>query len=321
MSSLTENTNNFLLKCLVCGHCEHKTLHVHLRKAHQMTSKMYYDTYNVDSSAIYSDDYREKLRAGGKAGGNSEKNPFRNHGGKMSPFSSKFIKYDGDHEKALAAIHAVHSKRDNAGNNCTQLSYWIKRGLPEEDAKIALNDRQTTFSLAKAIMKYGQIDGHSRWLKRQDKWMQTLLSKPLEEIERINNLKLWRSGGVSKQSIRLFTALDLPEARWSNNGGEVCIPITIDGKLKHRMVDFMLGKKAIEYFGGYWHADPRFYHDNAIIFKRSDGALTAKAIREKDAFYLDKLREYGFDVHVVWEKDFIERPEEVITQCKLFLQS
>jgi len=71
----------------------------------------------------------------------------------------------------------------------TQLGYWIKKGYSEEDAKKQLSERQNTFSLQICIDKYGLEEGTKVFNKRQEKWQETLNSKPQEEIDRINKSK------------------------------------------------------------------------------------------------------------------------------------
>jgi len=70
-----------------------------------------------------------------------------------------------------------------------QLGYWIKKGYSEEDAKKQLSKSQTTFSLQICIDKYGIEEGTKVFNKRQEKWQETLNSKPQEEIDRINKSK------------------------------------------------------------------------------------------------------------------------------------
>ncbi len=68
----------------------------------------------------------------------------------------------------------------------TQLGYWIKKGLSEDEAKVALKERQSTFTLEKQIAKYGLEEGTRRFNERQEKWQNTLKLKPQEEIDDIN---------------------------------------------------------------------------------------------------------------------------------------
>ena len=79
----------------------------------------------------------------------------------------------------------------------TRIQYFIDKGLTEDEAKIALKERQSTFSLEKCIIKYGEIEGTKRWKERQIKWQNTLNSKSEEEIKRINMSKSSGKGNVT----------------------------------------------------------------------------------------------------------------------------
>ena len=79
----------------------------------------------------------------------------------------------------------------------TRIQYFIDKGLTEDEARIALKERQSTFSLEKCIMRYGEIEGTKRWKERQIKWQNTLNSKSEEEIKRINMSKSSGKGNVT----------------------------------------------------------------------------------------------------------------------------
>ena len=72
--------------------------------------------------------------------------------------------------------------------NTTSLNkkYYMEKGLSEEEAVLALSQRQRTFTLEKCIEKYGYDEGVFIWQKRQEKWLTTLDSKTPKEKEEIN---------------------------------------------------------------------------------------------------------------------------------------
>jgi len=74
-------------------------------------------------------------------------------------------------------------------------SFWIKKGYTEEEARQKVKEVQTTFSLDICTEKYGEEEGLKIFKTRQDKWQNTLKSKPQEEIDRIN-----KSKGTQKNS-------------------------------------------------------------------------------------------------------------------------
>lgn len=57
----------------------------------------------------------------------------------------------------------------------------------------------------------------------------------------------------------------------------------------------------IEYFGDYWHCNPKKYKEDYFNHKKS---MTAKQIWDYDNKKIDLIRSYGYNLVVVWESDF-----------------
>lgn len=103
-------------------------------------------------------------------------------------------------EEANIAANNTKASNNKKGNaNCkngysvfsdsTRIEYYLVRGMSENAARIALKERQTTFSLEKCIKQYGFETGTKIWEERQSVWQTTLKSKPLIELQRINSIK------------------------------------------------------------------------------------------------------------------------------------
>ena len=58
----------------------------------------------------------------------------------------------------------------------------------------------------------------------------------------------------------------------------------------------------IEYNGVYWHADPKKYKPDDILF----GNKTAKEIWKKDSFKKEIANKNGYNVITIWEDEFLE---------------
>ena len=155
----------------------------------------YYKTHSKSSMTVenYKLRYGETLGAE-KYNKQQSKNPFRNHNGRLSPFKKGSVNYS---EEAI-------KKADENRTYNTRLDYWLGKGYSLEESKQKLKERQTTFSLEKCIKKYGEIKGKEIWKERQKKWQNTLKSKPLEEINRINMSKSSGSGNVNKGECYLY---------------------------------------------------------------------------------------------------------------------
>ena len=225
---------------------------------------------------------------------------------------------------------AKSAKAKNNANGRTKASkyamrtigYYLVRGYNEPEARLLLKEAQTTFSLEKLIKKHGEKQGTKLWQARQDKWQATLNAKPLEEQERINQAKVWKSGSSSKISRLLFEEIHQDGSRWGKrtetNLGEMMIRLS---DKKRAMIDFSFGTKLIEFYGDYWHANPKKYKCYDYIITRKAGQVFAKDIWAQDAKRESSLKSLGYDLHIVWEDDFRTNPEKVIKECKNFLNS
>jgi G:T-mismatch repair DNA endonuclease (very short patch repair protein) len=56
----------------------------------------------------------------------------------------------------------------------------------------------------------------------------------------------------------------------------------------------------IEYFGDYWHCNPKKYNENYINQKKS---MSAKEIWKYDEEKIDLIKKSGYNLEVVWESD------------------
>jgi G:T-mismatch repair DNA endonuclease (very short patch repair protein) len=56
----------------------------------------------------------------------------------------------------------------------------------------------------------------------------------------------------------------------------------------------------IEYFGDYWHCNPIKYNENYFNHKKG---LKAKELWEQDSNRLELIKNYGYNLEVVWETE------------------
>lgn len=182
----TEETPYNYTECKICTARFAQVSAQHFVKYHpEITCEEYQKKYNVKTLKCQAQCDRVK----------GDNNPGANHGGRLSKFSNKFIKYDGmskqeiEKNKKDVANKSKQTKRENPQNENTKIEYYLAQGLSELEAKKALSARQSTFSLEKCIKKHGEEMGHMVWYSRQTEWQKSLTSKSQEEIERINRDK------------------------------------------------------------------------------------------------------------------------------------
>lgn len=92
--------------------------------------------------------------------------------------------------KGTEASKVTDAYYKNPHKRNTRIEYYLNKGMTVEEAKVALSERQSTFSKDKCIEKYGE-DGLKVWEERQNKWQETLNSKSAKEIKAINKKKSW----------------------------------------------------------------------------------------------------------------------------------
>lgn len=60
----------------------------------------------------------------------------------------------------------------------------------------------------------------------------------------------------------------------------------------------------LEYNGDYWHANPNKYASSDKINMVGLGKIFAKHVWDKDQLKLKTAEQYGFEVRVLWERDY-----------------
>lgn len=303
----TENGPDDIVICLICDKILKGKLHSHF-PTHNLNKKSYLELY--PNAICESPNYLKILSDRMKG----EKNVAFNHGGKFSPFSKKFVKYENlSVDETENKMNEMQIKRadstDKNDNFANRLSYYLKQGLSEDEAKTALTNRQTTFSLEKCILKHGQERGHKVWQARQDKWMASLDLKSDEEKMRINRMKTSKDGCISMAERQIKKFFD-------DSNLEVITQYSIDAKIGYTY-DFCVGKKIIEYNGTYWHCDPRVYTEDYFHFKIKKNS---KEVWERDAKKQQYALDNGYELLVIWEDDYKKNKKETLQECLHFMK-
>jgi very-short-patch-repair endonuclease len=179
--------NEKTVTCRICGENSSRIYGKHLKFKHNMSSEEYKKLF-PDAPLCSKSDLKATTKNSGKHMKqekykiifsemfSGENNP--NHTSRTteeerksrSPFSKKFIKYENvENKEEYISFFAKKALKNRIGS--TTIEYFIRQGLSEEKARKKLKERQTTFSLEKCIEKYGESEGKSRWLQRQEKWL------------------------------------------------------------------------------------------------------------------------------------------------------
>jgi hypothetical protein len=153
--------------CQICGVYTRNRIDQHIKRAHFQ-----------DPQEYHGDLWSNSLKTKFIDVASGPNNPWRNHGGKYSPFSKGSVNYSEE---------AIKKASENRSYN-TRLDYYLNKGMTKEEAEETLFKRQQTFSLEKCLERYGQ-EGYKIFGQRQEKWQKSLNSKPQTEIDRIRMSK------------------------------------------------------------------------------------------------------------------------------------
>ena len=205
-------------------------------------------------------------------------------------------------------------RSDAAKLGSANIIYWINMGYTEEEAKIKLKERQTTFSLDKCIQKYGEEEGKKIFTERQNKWQNSL--------NKNGNIR----NGFSKISQELFYNIlnhyDIKDREYiyfATKNNEYGINKKDGGIYLYDFTD-VKNKKIIEFNGDLYHANPKKFisEDNPHPFRKT---IKAKDIWEKDNIKIETAKSNGFDVLVVWDSEYRwGKKENIIKKCVDFIK-
>lgn len=185
----------------------------------------------------------------------------------------------------------------------TQKNYWINKGFTEEEAIKKIKERQSTGSLQAFIDRAGSIEeGEKRFANRQKKWLTSLKKSGMHS-------------GVSDVGNKLFESVShiITDIKYGKN--EVVVRL----KQSACKVDCVLRskKRVIEFYGDYWHGNPKKYAPDDIIGINR----VAKDKWDFDSKRNAQLNDAGYQVLVIWEDEYTNNPAEILQRCVTFLNN
>ena len=244
---------------------------------------------------------------------NSKKNSTQERRNSMSPRNIAFYerKYpELSHEEHLKLQQEFFEKNRLAVKNTikdTNIEYYLNQGMSEEEAKLALKNRQATFTYEKCIKKYGEIEGNRIFSERQQKWLKSLF-------------KNFQNSGDGRSKQSQFAKYIIKECC---KNLKISIPQKekyIYWKPTHQAFayDFVYKNKIIEFQGDYWHCNPLLFESS---FYNKVKQKTAQEIWDYDQLKKKCAEHYNYKVLYIWEYDYNQNPEETINKCIEFLTS
>jgi len=193
----------------------------------------------------------------------------------------------------------------------TQIGYWIDKGFTEKQAIEKVKERNNTNSV-ESIQKRNNCNLEEAIEIRNEitkKWQTTLENKTEEEKKIINLKKIPKNRAnvtISNAEKELFKILKCGRQ----------LVLEREDLPTHYVFDLYKRKKIIEYNGDYWHCNPKIY--NKDYYNERLG-VTAEVIWRKDFYKIQRAKELGYEVLVIWESDYKKDKELVIRKCEEFL--
>lgn len=302
---------NKKLKCKICG-LESNNLTTHIIRTHKMTCAEYKIKYNVSVVMYHSPEVRDKILSKLKITQNSieykKLQAFKQKEG-ASIFTIKYWINKGFSEKnAIEKIKEIqfenfkkrllkYSPEELKKQSCLNKDFWIKQGFTEVESIKIISDRQK-FN--------GKNSSRFSGKKRTDEEKLKISNSMKFLINRVGKEK-WtkhfgKNGPTSKVEIEFFNYIK------NNINNLVESNVWVDNKY---VVDVIVDKKIIEFFGDYWHANP--------IKDWSTKKINPEEIRNKDKNRIDYLTKIGYTVLVIWENDWYKNKQNCIEKIKNFL--
>lgn len=249
--------------------------------------------------------------------------------------------------KKVSLFQQEQSKKVKNRVSNTTIEYWVHKGFSEEEAREKIKERQAVGRLDKFIERYGEIEGKKRWEQRQLKWQKTLNNKSIEERERINKLKgitlenMIRKWGIIdgtekyndwKTAVRghfqksisdisqelFFKILDFIEDKENVKFGKHNKEFYVFANNRIYYYDFTYKNKIIEFNGDIFHANPKIYNDDDYP-NPYNKKLLAKTIWELDDIKINVAKNLGYDVLIIWERDYKKNKKNELLKCLQFL--
>jgi G:T-mismatch repair DNA endonuclease (very short patch repair protein) len=217
--------------------------------------------------------------------------------------------------------------RDRSGVNNP---FYGKHHTKETIDNIKLNTSLSTTELWKNIEYRNKvIKGASKPRKpsfsdeQSKRILQWYIDNPEQrEIRRSHMKNSWKTGKIepninsineSKYEIELRECI---KERLSDEYNVKKRTIRIDGKWFYP--DIVIDKKIIvEFFGDYWHANPKIYKMNDIVHHKK----SAFNIWEDDKKRIEILKNKGYKILIVWQTDYLNNKEEIINKLLLEIKS
>jgi G:T-mismatch repair DNA endonuclease (very short patch repair protein) len=274
-----------MINCLSCNKNfeTKKSLSYHI-KSHKITSRQYKEKFNLIG---YCEVCGKEINIENKS---KRCNSCRDRTGSNNPFFNKH--HSNKTKKDLSTKCSVGSKEK-----------WKDKNYRSKVIKEMHKPRGEEF-------KTGQSERTFKWWKEHPEG---------KEIRSIRMKKSWDEGVITKngyscnashQENKFLKTLKTINESFKKGtlkfNKKWYFPDVIDNQRK----------LIIEYFGDFYHCNPTIYQEDYFNPKIKK---TAKEVWELDKIRIENFQNNGYNVIIIWEKDFKENPSKAINLIKTYL--
>ena len=204
----------------------------------------------------------------------------------------------------IQRTNSTKSTQSGATKSWMKVDFWTNKGLTDEQARLEISARQSKMSARSSKFTGCKRSGESK------KQISITMSRRIEEIGRGNwSTHFGKFAGRSKVESECYTYIhDHIENRLEAN-----VPIG------PYIVDMIVGKKIVEFYGDFWHANPTKYVESDSLAGVGGPNRMANEIWEMDKKRVDNLATLGYDVLIVWESEWNDEREDTIKKIEMHL--
>lgn len=317
---------NYIL-CKICTKKYKRITPTHL-KCHNINMKEYQDKFGYDPSIISCDSLREKysitkksmIQKYGEHEGIKRWNTYCQKQSESNTFNYKHKKYGWDKNQ----FNEYNKSRSITKEHCIQRHGKVK-GLTVWN-NYCNKQKTAGCTVEWFISKYGEVDGLKKYNTVCDKKALTVdnfirkygILGEDKYLEYCNNRRCEFFSKVSQELFNnVFDCISYDKCYYHDYNKEYGVFLR---KLnKYTFLDFYVldNNKAIEFYGDYWHCNPRLYNED---YKHTVYNKTAKDIWDYDRQRLLALKEeHGIDTLLIWENEYIADKDATLDRCLKFL--
>jgi hypothetical protein len=305
-----------IVKCRICGF-EGESLVTHLKYKHGVAPASYKEMYGDPLTIPISEEVRQRMSDLSTKWASDPINRKKSSEAQLNGASIYTVKYWMNRkgftlEEAKAKISEMQKKNSakrietvnirETSHFCEE--YWIKRGLSLSDAKAEISKVQ-----AKLSARSSKFLGHTRTPEGKKRISDSMKKKISLVGKATWAMHFGEFDGRSKVEVEFYD----------------CIKSTINSSVAANVpigdfiVDVIAGKKVVEFYGDFWHANPLKYKPDHELKSHYGDIRVVSDVWERDRKRIQYLVDSGYEVMIVWEMDWHKNREDCLNKLRSYL--